>query len=55
MIEDILFLSHITYAIYSFFLDYAVDVLVSELNFGTTKRWINAGSFVPYPSGGICE
>lgn len=27
----------------------AVDVLVSELNFGTTKRWINAGSFVPTP------
>lgn len=28
---------------------YAVDVLVSELNFGTTRRWINAGSFVPTP------
>ena len=25
----------------------AVDVLVSELNFGANKRWINAGSFVP--------
>jgi len=24
-----------------------VDVLVSELNFGTTKRWIFAGGFVP--------
>ncbi|KAL7546776.1 hypothetical protein ACHAWF_010108, partial [Thalassiosira exigua] len=24
-----------------------VDVLVSELNFGATKRWINAGGFVP--------
>ena len=24
-----------------------VDVLVSELNFGASKRWINAGGFVP--------
>lgn len=29
-----------------------VDVLVSELNFGASKRWINAGGFVPAaPSG----
>ena len=26
-----------------------VDVLVSELNFGAARRWINAGGFVPLP------
>lgn len=30
-----------------------VDVLVSELNFGTTRRWLNAGGFVP--SVGVAE
>ena len=24
-----------------------VDVLVSELNFGSARRWVNAGSSVP--------